>query len=600
MARRADDESAEPDEEERPARSASIPSLVRPLLVGQRHRLAILAFTSIVGGLVEAALLVVLARSAFALASGDDNVTVDVPIVGTFHFTVSGLLGIGVGLVFVRMALNWTGVLMAARSALDVQIRLRRSLTQCYLRASWGLQSSQREGHLQQLISGFASTASGALANLAGLITSSFNLMALLAAALIVQPVAAVGAAVSALAIGLAMRPLRRIVRERARERAEVNLELATGVTEFAQTLQEVRIFGVQEPVAERIDGLAIKVNRAEMRSAYIGGAIPTLYQGTTMLLVIAALAVAYAADYSGLGSIGAIVLIMLRSLGYAQSLQGSVQALHNVAPYLERLQEEEDKYRAAAVPTGGETIDHIGVLEFDDVSFEYQPGIPVLKSVSFRMQPGEVIGIVGPSGAGKSTLVQLVLRLREPTKGALLVDGENAGKIDIESWYDHVTFVPQDPRLFAGSVADNIRFFRDVDQADIERAAKLSHIHDEIMAWPKGYDTPVGERGGQLSGGQRQRLCIARALVEEPDVVVLDEPTSALDVKSESLLRDTMVELAGRRTVIIIAHRLSTLSICDRIMVVLGGELQGFDDPATLEANNKFYAEALRLSGMR
>jgi len=118
-------------------------------------------------------------------------------------------------------------------------------------------------------------------------------------------------------------------------------------------------------------------------------------------------------------------------------------------------------------------------------------------------------------------------------------------------------------------------------------------------MAWPKGYDTPVGERGGLLSGGQRQRLCIARALVEEPDVVVLDEPTS-VDVKSESLLRDTMVELAGRRTVIIIAHRLSTLSICDRIMVILGGELQGFDDPATLEANNMFYAEALRLSGMR
>ena len=138
-------------------------------------------------------------------------------------------------------------------------------------------------------------------------------------------------------------------------------------------------------------------------------------------------------------------------------------------------------------------------------------------------------------------------------------------------SWYDHVTFVPQDPRLFAGSVADNIRFFRDVDQGDLERAAKLSHIHDEIMAWPKRYDTPVGERGGQLSGGQRQRLCIARALVEEPDVVVFDEPTSALDV-----------------------------SICDRIMVILGGELQGFDNPATLEASNKFYAEALRLSGMR
>ena len=336
------------------------------------------------------------------------------------------------------------------------------------------------------------------------------------------------------------------------------------------------------------------------MRSAYIGGAIPTLYQGTTMLLVIGALAIAYAVNFSGLGSIGAIVLIMLRSLGYAQSLQGSVQALHNTAPYLERLREEENKYRAAEVPRGGETIDHIGALDVRRRQLRVRARATGAEVVSFALQPGEVIGIVGPSGAGKSTLVQLVLRLREPTTGELLVDGDDVRKIDIDSWYDHVTFVPQDPRLFAGSVADNIRFFRDVDQGDIERAAKLSHIHDEIMAWPKGYDTPVGERGGQLSGGQRQRLCIARALVEEPDVVVLDEPTSALDVKSESLLRDTMVELAGRRTVIIIAHRLSTLSICDRIMVILGGELQGFDDPATLEASNKFYAEALRLSGMR
>jgi ATP-binding cassette, subfamily B, bacterial len=584
-----------------PKATRSIPSLVMPLVKGQRRRLATIAVASVIGGFVEAAMLVVLARTAFALAANDDTVKVSNSIIGTHSFSIGELLGFAVVLVLIRMVLNWVTVVMSTKSSLAVQIKLRRTLTACYLRASWALQSSQREGHLQQLISGFASTGSGALSNVSGLIIAAFNLAALLTAAILVQPVAAIGAAASALMIGLAMRPLRAIVRRRARERAAVNMELATGVTEFASTLQEVRIFGVERPVSERIDFLARKVNLAEKRSGYIGGAIPTLYQGTTMLLVVAALGIAYEANFSGLGSIGAIVLIMLRSLGYAQSVQGSIQSLHNIAPYLEQLRDEEDKYRAAAVPRGGDPIDHIGTLTFDDVSFEYEPGQPVLKSVSFQMNSGEIVGIVGPSGAGKSTLVQLVLRLRDPSSGELLVDGREAGMISLDSWYDHVTFVPQDPRLFAGSVADNIRFFReDVDQADIERAAKLAHVHDEIAAWPLGYDTPVGERGGQLSGGQRQRLCIARALVEEPDVVVLDEPTSALDVKSESLLRDTMVELAGRRTVIIIAHRLSTLSICDRIMVILGGELQGFDDPASLEASNKFYAEALRLSGMR
>jgi ABC-type multidrug transport system fused ATPase/permease subunit len=171
----------------------------------------------------------------------------------------------------------------------------------------------------------------------------------------------------------------------------------------------------------------------------------------------------------------------------------------------------------------------------------------------------------------------------------------------DLDDWYQHVSFVPQDAHLFADTIAENIRFFRDgVDDDAIVRAAKLAHLHDEIMARPLGYDTPAGERGGAISGGQRQRLCIARALVTEPDVLVLDEPTSSLDVKSETLVRKTVADLAPRTTVFVIAHRLSTLSICDRIMVIRDGVLQGFDEPAKLEATNSFYREAILLSALR
>jgi ABC-type multidrug transport system fused ATPase/permease subunit len=149
--------------------------------------------------------------------------------------------------------------------------------------------------------------------------------------------------------------------------------------------------------------------------------------------------------------------------------------------------------------------------------------------------------------------------------------------------------------------VADNIRFFRDdVEDSDVERAARLANLHDEVVAMPNGYNTPVGERGGHLSGGQRQRLCIARALVEQPDLLVFDEPTSSLDVKSEALIRDTIAGLRTHTTVFVIAHRLSTLSICDRIMVLLDGVLEGFDEPTQLEAENPFYREALELSGLR
>ena len=200
-----------------------------------------------------------------------------------------------------------------------------------------------------------------------------------------------------------------------------------------------------------------------------------------------------------------------------------------------------------------------------------------MLRDVSFTTEAREIIGIVGPSGAGKSTLVQLILRLRDPSGGRITADGRDIREFSLEDWYRHIAFVPQEARLFAGTIGENIRFFREhVDDAMVERAAQRAHLHDEILAMSHGYDTSVGERGGELSGGQRQRLCIARALVDEPDIIVLDEPTSALDPRSEALMRETMAALRRHTTVFVIAHRMSTLTICDRIMVIHGGGLAG------------------------
>jgi len=293
-------------------------------------------------------------------------------------------------------------------------------------------------------------------------------------------------------------------------------------------------------------------------------------------------------------------VLIMLRSLNYAQAVQGNLQSLHQYAPYLETLRAEEEHYHRAALVRGGDTVGRIRELSFEHVWFEYEPGRPVLHDITFQVTHGEIIGIVGPSGAGKSTLVQLLLRLREPTAGVIFANRRDARDLALDEWYSRVSFVPQEPRLFAGTVADNIRFFREPDDATVQRAAKLAHLHEEISEWPHGYDTPAGERGGRLSGGQRQRLCIARALLEEPDVLVLDEPTSALDVLSESLIRETLTQIAPHTMIFVIAHRLSTLAMCNRIMVVLDGRLQGFGEPARLGATNPFYRKALALSGMR
>jgi ATP-binding cassette, subfamily B, bacterial len=162
------------------------------------------------------------------------------------------------------------------------------------------------------------------------------------------------------------------------------------------------------------------------------------------------------------------------------------------------------------------------------------------------------------------------------------------------------VAYVSQEPRLLGGTVAENIRYFRDeIDDESLHVAARMAHIHDEVLAWPGGYDHRVGQRLDAVSGGQRQRLCLARALAGRPEILVLDEPTSALDPRSEVAIQRSLEELRGGVTMFIVAHRMSTLSICDRIMVVEAGRIAGFDTPENLQRVDGYYRVALELAGV-
>ncbi|HLJ08027.1 MAG TPA: ABC transporter ATP-binding protein, partial [Acidimicrobiia bacterium] len=325
------------------------------------------------------------------------------------------------------------------------------------------------------------------------------------------------------------------------------------------------------------------------------------VYTGLAYLAIVGALAVVAASSTTNLTALGAAMLVMLRSLSYGQAVQGGYTSLASAIPAIEELQHRLGVFEAGKRADGGEPVERVGAITMDRVSFAYQPGQPVLRDISFTITPHEVVGVVGPSGAGKSTLVQLLLGLREPDEGRVMAAGREISSLDRAKWARKVTFVPQAAHLITGTIAENIAFLRDgVSQSDVERAARLAHFHDDVAGFPEGYDRQVGKHGGHLSGGQQQRLCIARALVERPDVLILDEPTSALDVRSEHLIRETLQTLREHMTVIIIAHRLSTLTICDRIMVIADGELKAFDTPLRLESSSDFYREALSLSGMR
>ena len=215
------------------------------------------------------------------------------------------------------------------------------------------------------------------------------------------------------------------------------------------------------------------------------------------------------------------------------------------------------------------------GDIAFEDVWFEYTPGQPVLKGVSFRAAPGTTTALVGSSGSGKSTLISLVMAFNRPLKGRITVDGRDLDGIPLRDYREQLASVLQENFLFDGTITENIGYASPgATTEEIKHAARVAHCEEFILKFPQGYDTVVGERGIKLSGGQRQRVSIARAILAQPRVLILDEATSSLDSESEAMIQDGLRQLRSGRTTFVIAHRLSTIRSADQILVTEGGEI--------------------------
>ncbi len=230
-----------------------------------------------------------------------------------------------------------------------------------------------------------------------------------------------------------------------------------------------------------------------------------------------------------------------------------------------------EDDLDAANAPMG----EVRGDVEFEQVTFEYHPGQPVLKDVSFTAPAGSTTALVGSSGSGKSTLISLVMAFNRPLSGRVLIDGCDLTTVKLRDYRNQVASVLQENFLFDGTIADNIAYARpQASRAEVEEACRLAHCEEFILRFPEGYETIVGERGIKLSGGQRQRVSIARALLKEPRILILDEATSSLDSETEEMIQEALGRLRRGRTTFVIAHRLSTIRSADQILVLEAGEV--------------------------
>jgi subfamily B ATP-binding cassette protein MsbA len=265
----------------------------------------------------------------------------------------------------------------------------------------------------------------------------------------------------------------------------------------------------------------------------------------------------------------GLMVTPMIQMANIGTQITEAFAGLDRIREILSQQTEDQDRRRRRRLGrVRGEVV-------FDDVSFEYMPGAPVLAGISFEASSGSTTALVGPSGSGKSTLIALVMAFRSPVSGRVLVDGVDLSEVRLRDYRSQLAVVLQDDFLFDGTLAENIAYSRpSSSRQEIERVGRLARCDEFVAEFEDGYDTVIGERGIKLSGGQRQRVAIARAMLADPRILILDEATSSLDSDNEARIQEGLRELKKGRTTFVIAHRLSTIRNADQILVLKEGRI--------------------------
>ena len=342
---------------------------------------------------------------------------------------------------------------------------------------------------------------------------------------------------------------------------------------------ETVKYFGAEAREAGRYDSSMEGYEAAALKTSYSLGVInigQALIINSAMVVVMLMSVQGVAAGTVTVGGFVTVnayimqVMMPLNFLGFVyREIRQALVDMSDMFGLLEQPPEVQDKPDAPALQVQG------GSIELRDVHFAYDPERAILKGVSLKVEPGQTLAIVGPTGSGKSTIGRLLFRFYDVTQGTLLVDGQDIRDVTQLSLHEAIGVVPQDTVLFNDTIYYNIAYGRaDATRAQIEQAAKKAQIHDFVQSLPQGYETTVGERGLKLSGGEKQRVGIARSLLKDPPILLLDEATSALDTETEHEIQESLIQMGRGRTVMIIAHRLSTVVHADRIVVLEKGRI--------------------------
>lgn len=562
----------------------SLLSVMRTLgLATLRLKIVAFALLSLIGGLSQAALLVLISEVAVTAVEGKHSIDVHGLSLSPTSAIIASFLALA---VFLSTSL--LGALLSTSVSAQALTVTRTHVVTGFFRSNWSLQSTERLGHLQQLLTQNSAASAGVVGNLSSGLQALLMVVGLLGAAMVVDPLAAIAVVAMGVLLSQILRPLNKRTRRNNRELSRVTRAMATSVTEYTRLSRDFRLFGVETRIMDKLSKLIQDTGHVFRRAAILNSIAPVLYQSFALGFIIVAIMALSSAGHARFAALGAILLLVLRSVSYGSTIQSSILGLRASQGMLEDLMRALGRFEDARIIPGERVPESFGV-DFDSVDYSYDGVTLALSGVTMHIPEGKIIGVLGPSGSGKTTMSQLLLGLREPTSGRATIGGEDAAAISKSNAQSTVALVPQEPVLLQGSILDNIRFFRDFEEGEVIDASKSAHLHEDVVRMSAGYETSVGEGGGALSGGQKQRLAIARALIGSPKLIVLDEPTSAVDGRTEKLIRQTLSELRGHVTVVIISHRIETTAQCDLLLVLANGKIADYGERDAVLAGSAY-----------
>ncbi len=569
-----------------------------------RFKLVFLVMLGLLGGILEGIGIGAIVPLLSFLTSGTEGASniITTTIANGFAF-------VGIAFKF-RTIIGLVVVLFFLRSiVLAISIYVRASITSNFmkkemsglvlrtLRARWEFILRQKAGYVQTTIVRDVQKTVLLLEVLAQAIQSVTGFVMYLAVAVSISLNITLLTLLLGAGLLLFFRPFIRKIRNIAEETARLEKSVAHHITEHLFGLKTVKASGREYSVFGKIQENLTSLRGLFVKNAIIRSLGTIFIQPIGLLFILAIFASTYRTPRFSIAVFAAVAYLIQKIFVYIDSGQNALHSISELIPYAsnvneyKRRSEAETEYSPhAAMPFLFEKS-----IEFKNVFLSYEGRGEILSNIAATVKKGEMVGIMGPSGAGKTSFADLLLRLFRPTDGAILVDGKNLDSISLDDWRKHIGYVSQDLFLLNESVEENIRFYdRELTREQIEDAARKAHIYDVVQNLPQRFKTNIGDRGVMLSAGQRQRIVLARVLARQPDILILDEATSALDSESEAFIKQAVKELRGKVTVLIIAHRLTTVMDVDRLLVIDNGKIVEEGSPRKLLKDTTSYFHKL------